>query len=334
MWSYPSSAYNVTRTDWSRFGCNIDTPGSYYFDLYVTDNEGSGSADGGRANVVSVQTIQYYDPDPNLGWSSVGALYVALGTTVTFRALPWPTGSYWPSGVPVWGGTSGASGTGGTTSVQFNTLSTSLTDYKTVTVTCGGTLVVNVVVYELYPYWEFFDDFEGRARNRCGLQEYAELAYMTDPDGLSNLPIAWKKLSGVGSLNGTSYYAEHTAGSVSLRCEVTSGPSAGIGTTYNWSVVAPSGASMTRVRPNNVWHIYSWASAGIALYYWLGPTDVSFSALDFGEGSCPATNVTGDYVTYPPGNHAQNGPVGICGGDVVNGCRVSPEDHAWEWAQF
>ena len=47
------------------------------------------------------------------------------------------------------GGTSGASGTGGTASVTFSTASSSATDFKTVTATCGNTVTVNVLVVTL-----------------------------------------------------------------------------------------------------------------------------------------------------------------------------------------
>jgi len=97
--------------------------------------------------VVSVQKIQYNDP--STGWTDVyGTLYVHVGTTVEFRAIPTPAGA-WPNGKPVWGGTSGASGSGATTSVTFNTLSSSPSDYKTVSAECGLTRIVNVVVVEV-----------------------------------------------------------------------------------------------------------------------------------------------------------------------------------------
>ena len=61
---------------------------------------------------------------------------------------------------------------------------------------------------------------------------------------------------------------------------------------YAVTVVPPIGTRMTRV-DNNVWHNQGSASAGIALYYWLDPKDVSFHNVTFGEDACPATNVLG-----------------------------------------
>jgi len=75
-----------------------------------------------------------------------GTLYVRKGTEVYFKAIRDPAGTNWPAGKPVWGGTSGASGTGETASVTFNTTSTNGTDYKTVTAECGNTVTANVLV--------------------------------------------------------------------------------------------------------------------------------------------------------------------------------------------
>jgi len=101
-----------------------------------------------------VEPLQYLSsgsyvnvPDP---------LYVAKGSSVTFQASPNPTGAPWPSdpsvaspAKPVWSGTSGASGTGETKLVTFDTVSNTATDYKTVTAECGTTAIANVVVYDI-----------------------------------------------------------------------------------------------------------------------------------------------------------------------------------------
>ena len=77
-------------------------------------------------------------------------LVVPLGQSVEFRAMPDPVNAtVWPDGKPAWSGSSGASGSGETISVTFNTLSTGATDYKTVSVECGNTITANVIVYTL-----------------------------------------------------------------------------------------------------------------------------------------------------------------------------------------
>jgi len=251
-----------------------------------------------QVTVVKVDKIEYNDPDT--GWTYIQdspdcALYVRKETTVTFKAIPEPSDASWPSGKPIWGGSSGASGTGETTDVIFNELSSTLSDYKT---------------------------------------EEVALSFDTDPWSVTAGQaggLEWTKLDGVGALSnagndGTADYdAEHVSGVVTVRITIKSGPSKGKFESYGKDIILPSGTRMTRVS-GNVWHIQYSASAGIALYYWLDPTHVSFSNLTFGEDSCPATGATGIYITAPPGNHAQSGPVDIGDGNITTGCRVQAED--------
>ena len=79
-----------------------------------------------------------------------GTLYMAKGTTVDFKAIRVPAGDAWPGDKPTWSGSSGASGSGATKSVTFNTLSSSASDYKTVIATCGSsTVTASVIVFEV-----------------------------------------------------------------------------------------------------------------------------------------------------------------------------------------
>ncbi len=76
-------------------------------------------------------------------------IYVDVGTTVSFRAQPIPSGASWPAEKPVWSGSSGASGTSETKTVTFNTTSTTATDYKTVIAECGNEVTVNVITLKV-----------------------------------------------------------------------------------------------------------------------------------------------------------------------------------------
>jgi hypothetical protein len=219
-----------------------------------------------------------YEADP---------LYVLKDTPVLFRAFKTPyQAADWPSGKPVWGGSAGASGTGETKTVTFSTKSNSLTDYKTVTVECGNVVTVNVVVYTLHGILTPFSWFYGRSNYRYGLEEFVNLSYSTDPNGIFCM-LEWIKTSGVGQVYGWSYDAKDATGEVTLKLQHTYGPSKGLGPSYSRTVVAPSGTRMTKTvgHENSVWHIYGEPSAGIELNYWLDPKDVSFSKLTFGEGS-------------------------------------------------
>lgn len=140
-WSAPGGDPNSGSG--SSFSTSWDTPGPNTVTASICD-----SNDSKQVTIVAVDKIQYNDPDT--GYTDItGTLYVYKGTSVTFKAIPDPCDASWPSGKPIWGGTSGASGTGETKNVTFNTKSSSPTDYKTVTATCGNTVTANVIVCEV-----------------------------------------------------------------------------------------------------------------------------------------------------------------------------------------
>lgn len=321
------------------FITNWDTPGPK-----TVRADGCSNFMDKQVTIVKVDKIQYDDPDS--GWTDItGTLYVMYGTSVQFKAIPNPSGASWPSVKPVWGGTSGASGTGETTLVTFYSMSSSTSDYKTITAECGNTVTENIIVYHFVGDFTPSDDFSGRSHIKYGLEETVALDFIIDPTGVSASQaggLEWTK-TGVGDISnagndGTADYdAEENPGNVTFRLTVKSGPSKGKYQWYSKTVVPPSGTRMTRVN-TKVWHIQGYASAGIALYYWLDPKTVSFTNLDFGEDSCPSTNVSGFYLTcepwnsYPNGNqvaaHTQNTFGDISDGNITDGCRVVINDEA------
>jgi len=329
------------------FITNWDTPGPK-----TVRADGCSNFMDKQVTIVEVDKIQYDDPDS--GWTDItGTLYVMYGTSVQFKAIPNPSGASWPSGKPVWGGTSGASGTGETTLVTFYSMSSSTSDYKTITAKCGNTVTENIIVYHFVGDFTPSDDFSGRSDIKYGLEEIVALDFIIDPTGVSASQaggLEWTK-TGVGDISsagndGTADYdAEENPGNVTFRLTVKSGPSKGKYQWYSKTVVLPSGTRMTRVNPNTVWHWQYYASAGIKLYYWLDPKYVSFKYLTFGEDSCPSTNVSGFYLTcepwappppptnsYPNGTqqagHPQNTFGAILGGNITTGCRVDLPDYA------
>lgn len=78
-----------------------------------------------------------------------GTLVVAKGAGVKFKAVKSPSSAQWPSGKPVWSGSSGVKGIGEEKMVAFDIASINPTDYKAVQVACGNTVAVNVVVVDL-----------------------------------------------------------------------------------------------------------------------------------------------------------------------------------------
>jgi hypothetical protein len=287
-----------------------------------------------RVIVVKIEKMQYRDPDR--GFTDItSVLYVHTGTTVEFKAITNPINAPWPKEKPKWGGTTGASGTGPTIEVTFGTLSTNTSDYKTVTAECGNTVTANVVVFEFEERLIPRDPFAGRSLVRYGLEEEVDLDFRTNPVGITALSIGglrWTLHRGRGSVTNAGndgnadYDARHIAGGAQLRLTIRSGPSKDRFKLRNISVISPAGTRMTRAT-GNVWHINGTASAGIALFYWITPTDVSFRELSFGEGTCPAIGATGIY-THTVGAHDENTFGAILGGNLLNGCRVSARDGA------
>lgn len=157
-------------------------------------------------------------------------LYVHKGTTVTFKAIPDPSTAAWPQGSPVWSGTSGAAGTGETCAVTFNTASTSMSDYATVTASCGtssatanvvradddygdiafavqgeGTTSATVVANVTYRLWEPANQDGTPANGGAGgsvvfsLPTQMEWAYGETPDLTLTTAATWSYANGVTS---------------------------------------------------------------------------------------------------------------------------------------
>ena len=267
-------------------------------------------------------------------WEDVGGSndLVLKGTGCGFKAVRDPeTSPDWPSGKPVWGGSSGASGSSEVTGVMFYTVSSSSADYKTVTASCGNTVTANEVVFDMTGILTPADNFAGRSLVSYGLKEIVNLSYSTSPTGVSPL-LEWKKTSGVGYLDlGTGTYdAGGTEGAVILRLEVTAGPSKGEGAPYCKFVMAPSGTRMTKASQVTC-HVQYSCTVAMKLYYWLTPANVSFSNLEFGEGTCPAENVEGILVGHVAAHPDSWFGAILPGASDANGnplgCRVATADY-------
>jgi hypothetical protein len=117
--------------------------------LTVSDDDDDSDTATTTVTVVEISDIQYKIGSD--GYQSVpSTLVVAKGADVTFKVIKDPASAPWPSGAPSWGGSSGASGTGETKEVDFDTASANPTDYKVVTASCCESIVsVNVLVVDL-----------------------------------------------------------------------------------------------------------------------------------------------------------------------------------------
>ena len=95
--------------------------------------------------------------------------YVPTGVQLTFKAIPSPQAP-WPSGKPTWSGNL-VSGSGETQTVTPSSLG-----QKTISATCGGTVSINLVVYDIKPVLTPVDNFDGRSTDQFGVGEPIQLS--------------------------------------------------------------------------------------------------------------------------------------------------------------
>ncbi len=165
------SSVTVSRSSKGDYNVNVDFTVTFTIEAPDTDSNGnlqyngdgslktyeytvSESAGGGSISfsiwIVGLQSPMQYQASSGSGWKNVdGAIYVIKGGSLSFKVNKNPTDApSWPTGNPTWSGSSGASGTGESISVTFNTMSTSTSDTKTVVAQCGSdTLTANVIVF-------------------------------------------------------------------------------------------------------------------------------------------------------------------------------------------
>jgi len=279
-------------------GYAAGSPGQVKFQAKAErDGEGNYStawsdSDEVTVTVVGVDKLQYEDGENYVDVS--GTLYVLVGTTVNFKAISTPSNAAWPSGKPTWGGSSGASGSGATKAVTFNTVSESTGDFKTVTVTCGNTVTANVVVFDITPTLFPVADFEDRSYTEFGLKEDILLDYTSTPS-LSESQIGsleWSIESGSGDLidndDGTGMFTVSTTpGVFTLAITRISGPGSGGSNAKRFQAgngKGPTDIYNKDVPNSSIWHVKGKASVGFVAYTHFEPKDVSFGNLTFAEG--------------------------------------------------
>jgi len=239
-----------------------------------------------------------YSSDTGYQDATSSTIYVSLGSTVTFQATP-SSGSF-PSGSPTWGGSSGASGSGSSASVTFNSVSSSTTNYKIVTVTCGNTLTANVIVFDLSAVLTPADNFDGRSLSDFGVGETIELSFTTTPSVTAAQAggLEWVVMTQGGELtdngDGTgSFDVPDAVGSFTLALQIKGGASKGATKQQSAGIVAPTGAYQTLVPGYTIYHRNGAWSIGHLDYTYPTPKNVSFLNIVTREagGTATATGV-------------------------------------------
>ena len=335
---------------------NLDVPGEY--DVYARCSEFDG---GDNIHVIAVEPKLEYN-DPINGWTDITSdppttIYVCQGTTVNFRAVTNPSGATWPDQKPVWKYNGNPLGDPGETDrpITFTTLSTSTTDYKTVSVECGKTVTVNVIVYNFVANCVPNDNFINRSYVHFGVCEHFDLYCNILPSGLTAEQVgklSWNKdvysqyatfISRNENTGNGEFKASNIANTDYIWCEVQSGPSAGVYQDFTLPVIQPDGGYCYIDPSSNIYHEHNYYSIGIATYMFLTPTDVSFAWIGFKECSCNPTSCTGWFASSPHdfSNEAHNEwnvPVPVGWGDKNWGSRIIME-YYWpydphDYAQF
>jgi hypothetical protein len=258
-----------------------------------------------------------------------GTLYVPEGTSLTFKAVPDPAGAGWPAGKPAWGGTAGATGSGGDTrTVAFNTASKNLRDVRTVTAENNNTVTVNVVVYALTGELVPQDNFRGRSDVRYGINEQVNLSVTIKPAVTPAQAggLQWRVVGGGGSttsgFDGKSVYtAAETPGAVTLKLEITSGPSKSQGPTFDRTIVAPESAYMRQKPQTKIYHTQGLCSVGFMGEAFLQPNDVSFGRILFLEGEAFGIGI-GYYAGINGLKHEFGLPNPVTGCNTRTGCKA------------
>lgn len=249
--------------------------------------------------VVALDRIQYNDPQN--GWIACPSpLYVMKGTSVQFKAIPSPADASFPSGQPTWSGA--ATGSGATASAIFSSASSSLSDYKTATATCGNSVSCNGVVYTLTPALSPQDFFVNRSLIQYGLGEVTYLNFTALP------AVTSAQIGGLKwflSNGGDSALTSGVDGTGTLTCssspsspiitlQIFNGPSSGKSVASSISVIAPSNAYAVHL--DNVAHTQYLCSVFMHTDAYYLPKTVSFSHLQWRESDVAASIANGCFT--------------------------------------
>lgn len=245
--------------------------------------------------------------------------FTAQGTLL--GSVNWTTN---PAGSP-------ATGSGPTFTAKWSS-----SGVKQVTASCGGTSkTASVTVVSVTGVLTPSDNFTGRSNTRFGVGEIINLSFQsTPPRTAAQLGgLIWSIASGGGTLTGNTgnngkgvYTAPATAGSVTLELTVVSGPNANsVVARRTINIVAPSDALMVQRPGTNVKHTTGLWSVGFKGNVFLRPTDVSFSRMQWGEGTVNA--VASGYLAIWNGRpHLASQLFKVGPGDSTLGCRVMTID--------
>ena len=172
------------------------------------------------------------------------------------------------------------------------------------------------------------DDFAGRSHTRFGPSETIFVDYTATPAiaAAEHFGVEWIVVTGAGTILNVPGRDTYTAGNVPaterLALMVSTGPAVGSQlVTVDIPVIAPVSAYMAQVAGTGLCHRAGTASVGFRGTPFILPADVSFSAIQFREGT--ATGIgTGSFSGSNGDPHPLGGWASVGGGNVATGCPV------------
>lgn len=222
------------------------------------------------------------------------------GDTITITANSNP-GSF-PSGQPIW-----STGESGVASIEFPI---DAAGEFTISATCD-TSVRYIKIFVIKVEHETVATIPAdRTRTTIGVCEEVSITINLATS------VTWS-LTGGGTLSSTSGTSTvFTAGDSPTTSKVTATLSNGEKCEVEYTVIAPSGVSMTKVA-NSKKHVNGTASCGFLANITITPTTVSFGNIE-GQEQAVAPVVTGFYSTFTQ-NHAQGGWFSVGQDNIVGG---------------
>jgi outer membrane protein OmpA-like peptidoglycan-associated protein len=184
------------------------------------------------------------------------------------------------------------------------------------------------------------DNFAGRSVTRFGVGEVVDLSFVSLParPAADFGGLEWHLVSGGGTLTGVTpagtgtYTAPATASAVRLELRVAAGATAGrVVSSHAIAIVVPNGVRMTEVTgtapntsPTGGTIPAGTFGAGFLANVFVGPRDVSFQGVVFGEGTVAGVVTPPGSFLGPSSVHPANTFGPAHGGNATTGTPVSP----------
>ena len=345
LWKYygTTAAGDSVQINWQNVGASYTLPATLdagLYSVYAARNSKGAFQAAATVTLVGVKELSATSGSTTVTSTTDSpeddqTLYVAKDSdNVTITATPEP-GSAWPENYPTWQLNGLSSGTVGSTTYS---LGTETAGEYIVSATCGtSTKAIKVVVWEIISETEVTSPAD-RTRKTVGVGEIVNLS--TNP----SISITWSITGGgnISAVEGTRI--KFTAGG-RQSTSVIKGIKSSSNKSIVFSVLEPTGVTMEQIVSAGIEHINGKPTLAALLRIYVKPTNVSFTHIAVGEGTCPATECLGYFseLQIPPhpagdyfvmNKHVPGKGTLLAGSDTVSfGLDINyPEAGGYTWA--